>query len=304
MTESDARPLPTTEARLPAAANLDQLPTLELVRLIGAEDATVAAAVAAEAPRIAAAIDSIAERLASGGRLVYLGAGTSGRLGVLDASECPPTFSAPPGQVHGLIAGGRRALTEAVEGAEDDRDAAAADLAAIGFAPGDTLVGIAASGTTPYVLAGVESARRLGAFTVGLSCVAESPLAASCDLAITPVVGPEVLAGSTRMKAGTATKLVLNQLSTGTMVRLGKTFGDLMVDLRAANAKLHARSLRILRELTGLDAEAARAALDAADGRLKIAVVAVRLDLDPPAAEQQLERCGGSLRAALGAPAN
>jgi N-acetylmuramic acid 6-phosphate etherase len=218
-----------TEARNPASTNLDGLTPLQLVRLMNAEDARVAPAVASQAEAVARAVEVIADRLRAGGRLVYAGAGTSGRLGVLDAAECPPTFRSPPGQVVGLIAGGPRALTQAVEGAEDHAEDAGRDLDAIGLSAADVLVGIATSGRTPYVLGALAHARRLGAFTIGLACNADAELIAHADLAITPVVGPEVLSGSTRLKAGTATKLVLNMLSTGAMVRLGKTFGNLMV---------------------------------------------------------------------------
>jgi N-acetylmuramic acid 6-phosphate etherase len=218
-----------TEARNPASTNLDELTPLELVRLMNAEDARVIPAVASQAEAIARAVEVIADRLRRGGRLVYLGAGTSGRLGVLDAAECPPTFSSPPGQVVGVIAGGPAALTRAVEGAEDHPEYAERDLDAIGLSAADVLVGIATSGRTPYVQGGLRHARGLGAYTIGLSCNPDSDLLPLVDLAITPVVGPEVLTGSTRLKAGTATKLVLNLLSTGAMVALGKTYGNLMV---------------------------------------------------------------------------
>ena len=224
-----------TEARNPASTDLDRMSTEELVRLINAEDATVAAAVEREAPSIAAAIDVIAERMARGGRLVYVGAGTSGRLGVLDAAECPPTFNADPGQVVGLIAGGREALARAVEGAEDSAEAGAADLRAIGLGADDAVVGIAASGRTPYVLGALDHARSVGAATIAFACNAQAEARHHADLGILPEVGPEVLTGSTRMKAGTATKMVLNMLSTGAMVRLGKTWGNLMVDVQATN---------------------------------------------------------------------
>src|SRR5262245_12476373 len=223
----------TTEARNPASDKIDTLSPLEIVRLMNAEDARVAEAVGREAESIARAVEVIADRLRGGGRLVYIGAGTSGRLGVLDASECPPTFSTPPEMVIGLIAGGYGALTRAVEGAEDHRESAVTDLNAIGFSPNDVLVGIATSGRTPYVIGGLEYAREIGACAIGLACNDGSAIADSADLMITPVVGPEVISGSTRLKAGTATKLVLNMLTTGTMVLLGKTYGNLMVDLKA-----------------------------------------------------------------------
>lgn len=291
---------PTTEAANPASADLDRLDTLELVRLINREDASIAAAVASEAEAIAVAIDRIVVRLAAGGRLFYVGAGTSGRLGVLDASEIPPTFSADPRQVVGLIAGGDGALRNAVEGAEDSREAGAADLARSGFSAGDVLVGIAASGSTPYVIGAMGYARDAGATTIGLSCNRPAAIADLADIMIAPVVGPEVLAGSTRMKAGTATKMVLNMLSTGAMVRLGKTYGNLMVDLKASNRKLERRSLRLLMALTDLDRETAQAALDDCGGELKTAVVATRLGIGPGPARERLLAANGRLREALG----
>ena len=226
---------------------------------MNAEDAKVVPAVASQAEAIARAVEVIAERFRAGGRLIYIGAGTSGRLGVLDASECPPTFNAPPGLVVGVIAGGPSALTRAVEGAEDHPEFAVKDLTAISLSAKDVLVGIATSGRTPYVLAAVDHARGLGAFTIGLSCNPDAEIISRAELAITPVVGPEVLSGSTRLKAGTATKLVLNILSTGAMVRLGKTYGNLMVDVRATNEKLRHRTNRIVREATGLDGVSADA---------------------------------------------
>ena len=227
----NARALPVTEARNPATALIDTVSTLEMVRLLNAEDRTVAAAVAGEAERIAAAIDAIAARMAQGGRLIYLGAGTSGRLAALDAAECPPTFGTAPGQVLALLAGGERAIRHAVEGAEDDREAGARDVAAQQVTPLDSVVGIAASGRTPYVLGGMAEARRGGCLVVSLACHHPSPMAELADLWIAPVTGPEALTGSTRLKAGTAQKLVLNMLSTAAMIRLGKTYGNLMVDV-------------------------------------------------------------------------
>src|SRR5438105_11943978 len=227
-----------TEARNPASTNLDELTPLQLVQLMNREDSQVITAVATQAEVIAQAIAIIAERLRVGGRLIYVGAGTSGRLGVLDATECPPTFNSPPGQVVGIIAGGPTALTRAVEGAEDRPELAERDLAALQLSGQDVLVGIATSGRTPYVLGALHYAKRQGTPTIGLSCNPQSDLSGVADLAITPVVGPEVLSGSTRLKAGTATKLVLNMISTGAMVQLGKIYGNLMVDLRATNSKL------------------------------------------------------------------
>ncbi len=288
-----------TEARNPASANLDELSSLEIVRLMNAEDARVAAAVATQGDSIARAIDIIAERIGAGGRLIYVGAGTSGRLGVLDATECPPTFNAPPGQVVGVIAGGPAAVTSSVEGAEDHPEFGERDLAAIALSSRDVLVGIATSGRTPYVLGALAYARRIGAFTIGLSCNADSDLIPEVDMAITPVVGPEVLSGSTRLKAGTATKMVLNMLSTGAMVRLGKVYGNLMVDLRATNNKLRARTNRIVRLLTGLDHSAADALLARCDNELKTALVASLANIPPNVARERLAAAGGLVRAAL-----
>jgi N-acetylmuramic acid 6-phosphate etherase len=288
-----------TEARNPASTNLDERTPLELVRLMNAEDTQVLAAVAGQAEAIARAVEVTADRLRRGGRLVYLGAGTSGRLGVLDAAECPPTFRSPPEQVLGIIAGGPPALTRAVEGAEDHPEFAELDLRAVNLGPADVLVGIATSGRTPYVQGGVQFARQVGAFTVGLSCNPDSELTALVDLAITPVVGPEVLTGSTRLKAGTATKMVLNMISTGTMVRLGKTYGNLMVDLRATNSKLRARTNRIVRQLTGLSEVEADELLQRCGGELKTALVARLAGVAADEARTRLQAAGGQVRTAL-----
>jgi len=290
-----------TEARNPASARLDELTPIQLVRLMNAEDARIIPAVASQTEAIARAIEVIAERLRAGGRLVYIGAGTSGRLGVLDASECPPTFNAPPGLVVGVIAGGPSALTRAVEGAEDHPEFAINDLAAISLSSRDVLVGIATSGRTPYVLAAVDHARKLNAFTIGLSCNADADIIAQVDLAITPVVGPEVLSGSTRLKAGTATKLVLNMLSTGAMVLLGKTYGNLMVDLRATNEKLRNRTNRIVREATGLDHTAADTLLESCNRELKTALVSHLAGISAEEARERLHTANGRVRAAIGA---
>lgn len=290
----------TTEAANPASADLDRLSTEALVKLINAEDAKVAAAVSEQSAHIAAAVDVIVERLARGGRLIYLGAGTSGRLGVLDASECPPTFNADPSQVVGLIAGGDIALRTAVEGAEDSAALAVDALNKLNVSERDAVVGIAASGTTPYVLGGLDQARSVGAASIGLTCNRNAPIEQHADITIAVVAGPEVLAGSTRMKAGTATKMVLNMLTTAAMVRLGKTYGNLMVDLRASNEKLIGRSLRILQQLTGLTEDDARVALRASDGELKTAIVSQRLGIDAAAARERLLAAGGRLRVALG----
>ncbi len=263
-----------TESRNPASARLDELTSVEIVALMNAEDATIAAAMATQSQAIAQAIDAIAARLAGGGRLIYLGAGTSGRLGVLDASECPPTFQSPPEQVVGLIAGGPGAMFRAVEGAEDSPQLGESDLVALNITANDVVCGIAASGRTPYVLGAVRYAKRVGAFTIGVACNTNSELERAVDLPVIPVVGPEILSGSTRLKSGTATKLVLNMFTTGAMVRMGKTFGNLMVDLKASNEKLKARANRIVRTVTGVDADAADALLQRCNGEVKTAIVA------------------------------
>jgi N-acetylmuramic acid 6-phosphate etherase len=294
-----ARSLPVTEARNPATALIDTMATLDMVRLINAENAIVAAAVALELEHIAAAIDGIAARMAQGGRLIYIGAGTSGRLAMLDASECPPTFSVSPNQVVALLAGGERAIRHAVEGAEDDREAGARDVAAQEVSSLDSIVGVAASGRTPYVLGGMAEARRCGSLVLSLACHHPSPMADLADVWIAPITGPEVLTGSTRLKAGTAQKLVLNMLSTGVMIRLGKTFGNLMVDVQASNAKLRDRARRIVELACGLAPEAAAAALAACDQEVKTAIVAQLSDLSPAEARKRLDRAGGVVRAAL-----
>ncbi|MFJ9834388.1 N-acetylmuramic acid 6-phosphate etherase [Streptomyces sp. NPDC101169] len=294
----------TTEAFRPELAEIDRMPTLDIARLMNGEDAGVPAAVAARLPQIAAAIDAVAERMARGGRLVYAGAGTAGRLGVLDASECPPTFNTEPGQVAGLIAGGPEAMVTSVEGAEDSAELAREDLDALKIRPEDTVVGVSASGRTPYAVGAVEHARSLGALTVGLSCNEHSALAAAAEHGIEVVVGPELLTGSTRLKAGTAQKLVLNMLSTITMIRLGKTYGNLMVDVRASNAKLRARSRRIVSLATGAPDEEIERALTEAGGEVKNAILIVLAGVDGPMAARLLEESGGHLRAALAGTAD
>ncbi len=290
----------TTEAINPASSRIDELDAAGIVAVMNAEDAEVAAAVARESAAIAQAIEIIADRFRGGGRLVYIGAGTSGRLGVLDASECPPTFGTPPEMVVGLIAGGPQALTRAVEGAEDSRDLAAADLAAINLSARDVLVGIATSGRTPYVLGGLAHARSVGAFAIGFACNEKSELESVAELMIVPRVGPEIVTGSTRLKAGTATKLVLNMLTTGAMIRIGKTYGNLMVDLRATNTKLVARTRRIVAMLTGTTEDEAERLVAAADGELKTAVVAQKRGVSPAEARKLLAAADGHLRRAMG----
>jgi N-acetylmuramic acid 6-phosphate etherase len=287
-----------TEARNPATEQLDEMPTLELVQAMHAADREAVAAVDAELPKIAAAIDAIVTRLEQGGRLFYLGAGTSGRLGVLDASECPPTYNTPPELVQGLIAGGDVALRRSVERAEDDPERGVRDLAGRGFSAKDVLVGIAASGRTPYVIGGLRHARGLGAFTIGLSCVPGSEVAQAADLAISPATGPEVVTGSTRMKAGTATKLVLNMLSTGAMVRLGYVFGNLMVNVQPTNVKLADRATRIIATITGLAYADAGKLLETA-GSVKTAVVMHQARVSREEAETRLAAVHGKLRDAL-----
>src|SRR5271154_1105330 len=287
-----------TEAHNPASEGLDQLSTVEMLGVIHAADRAVVDAVGAEIPNIAAAIDAIADCIAHGGRLFYIGAGTSGRLGILDASECPPTFGVSPELVQGIIAGGDTALRTSIEGAEDDASLGVSDLQRAGFTAKDALVGIAASGRTPYVLGAIAHARSLGALTIGLSCVPGSALASAAEIAITPVTDAEVLTGSTRMKAGTATKLVLNMLSTGVMVRTGYVYGNLMVNVQPTNAKLMDRAGRIVSAITGLDREASGRLLDEA-GSVKCAVTMFKLGLSREAAEKRLTAVGGNLRRAL-----
>ncbi|MEO8737223.1 MAG: N-acetylmuramic acid 6-phosphate etherase [Edaphobacter sp.] len=287
-----------TEARNPASEHIDRLPTLEMLRIINEEDATVAAAVAAELTNIAKAVDAIAQRFEQGGRLFYIGAGTSGRLGVLDASECPPTFSVAPSLFQGIIAGGDSALRNSSEASEDSPEQGAADLASRAFTQQDTLIGIAASGRTPYVLGALSHARELGALTISLACVPDSQMAAVADIAIAPVTGPEVLTGSTRLKAGTATKLVLNMISTGVMIRSGAVYGNLMVNVQTTNAKLVDRAQRIVIAATGIDQPAAAKLLSEA-GTVKTAIVMQKLSLDRDAAEVKLQSAKGNLTTAL-----
>jgi len=288
-----------TEQTNPASEGIDARPTEEILRIINAEDHKVAPAVAAEIPKIARAVDLIVDRLSRGGRLFYIGAGTSGRLGVLDASECPPTFRVPPEMVQGIIAGGEAALARSTEAAEDDPEAGARDLKARGFTAGDVLVGIAASGRTPYVLGAVRAARAMGAATIGICSNPGSELARMVDVAIAPVTGPEIIAGSTRLKAGTATKLVLNMLSTAAMIRLGHVYGNLMVNVQPTNSKLAARARRIVCQAAGVCEEEAARLLEASGGNVKVAIVMARLGLDREAAEQRLALAGGRVSAAL-----
>jgi N-acetylmuramic acid 6-phosphate etherase len=297
---NDDLALLATEAMDPRFAQIDRMSTAELAATMNDADQTVPAAVRAALPQVVAAIDAVAERMARGGRLIYIGAGTAGRLGVLDASECPPTFSTPPELVVAIIAGGPAAVVTPAEGAEDDAEAGAAAIDDAGVGPLDSVVGIASSGRTPYVVAALSRARELGAFTAGLTANVGSAVAKAAEQPIEVVVGPEVLSGSTRLKAGTAQKLVLNMISTITMVRLGKTYGNLMVDVRPTNHKLRERAVRIVRQTTGADSSAARAALVAAGWDVKAAAVTLRLGVDVPAARARLEAAGGRLRDAFG----
>jgi N-acetylmuramic acid 6-phosphate etherase len=288
-----------TEQANPASASLDVLPTEEALRIINAEDGKVAAAVEREIPAIARAVDAIVAAIEKGGRLFYIGAGTSGRLGVLDAAEIPPTFSAPPSMVQGIIAGGEGALSHATETTEDDPAIGVRDLLAHGFTAVDVLVGIAASGRTPYVLGAVVEARRMGAATVGISCTPDSELARAVDIAITPLVGPEVVAGSTRMKAGTAQKLVLNMLSTGACVRLGFVYGNLMVNVQPKNHKLLDRARRIIVQAAEASYEQAGALLTQAGGSVRTAIVMAKAGIGRDEAERRLAAAGGRVSKAL-----
>jgi N-acetylmuramic acid 6-phosphate etherase len=284
--------LPVTEQENPRTRGLSELPTEEVVRLMNEEDARVADAVRLVLPEVAGVADAVAERLRAGGRLFYVGTGTSGRLGVLDASECPPTFGVSPELVQGIIAGGYEALHRAVEASEDDREAGARDAEARGVGAKDALVGLAASGRTPYTIGAVEYARRAGAFTAAVTCAPGSPITEAAEVSIVPVVGPEVLAGSTRLKAGTAQKMVLNMISTAAMVRLGYVAGNRMTNMRPSNTKLRARSLRILSAETGLDEEDAVKTLERAGGDLRVALVMSKTGRESDDARRALEESG------------
>jgi len=292
-----------TEQRNPRTERIDVASSLEIVDLLNAEDRAVPQAVGHQREALARAIDLVVEAFRAGGRLVYVGAGTSGRLGVLDAAECPPTFGTPPQLVVGVIAGGYPALVKSAEGAEDDVNAGMAAMDTAGVTPQDVVVGIAASGTTPYVRAALSRAQTIGARTVIVSCSPPPKLLVdTCDVVIVPVVGPEALTGSTRMKAGTATKLVLNTISTGAMIRMGRAYGNLMVDLMALSAKLVDRGERIVMEACGVSRERARAAIDAADRSVKLAIVMVRAGVGRDEARRRLEAAGGLVRHAVGDP--
>ena len=291
-----------TEGVNPASSGIDTKSTVDVLRVINAEDKGVAQAVEKEIASIAEAVDGIVDRLRNGGRLFYVGAGTSGRLGVLDAAECPPTFHVPPEMVQGIIAGGDAALARATEASEDDPETGKRDLAARGFSGGDALVGIATSGRTPYVLGAVAHARGIKALTVGISCTPDSELARAVDIPITLLVGPEVIAGSTRMKAGTATKMALNMISTAAMIRLGHVYGNLMVNVQPKNVKLEDRARRIIAEAAQVSYERAAELLCESEGSTKTAIVMGRLSLDRAGAEARLAAAGGHLSEALKEP--
>ena len=303
MTNHDFRDPRATEQRNPRSERIDAASSLEIVDIMNAEDRRVPEVVHGQREQIARAIDLVVTAFKSAGRLVYIGAGTSGRLGVLDASECPPTFSVPPTMVVGIIAGGYGALVKSAEGAEDDVNAGMAAMDTAEVTNRDVVVGIAASGTTPYVRAALGKAQTLGAKTVLVTCAAAPKvLAETCDVIINPITGPEVLTGSTRLKAGTATKLVLNMLSTGAMIRLGKVYGNLMVDLMALSAKLHDRGERIVMEVGGVSREEARDAIKRAGGSVKVAIVMVRRKTSVEDARKLLKEAGGFVRPVVGDP--
>jgi N-acetylmuramic acid 6-phosphate etherase len=288
-----------TEQANPASASIDTLPTLEVLRIINDEDRKVAEAVEREIPSIAKAVEAVVAVFKRGGRLFYIGAGTSGRLGVLDASECPPTFGVPVEKVQGIIAGGEPALRYATEGSEDDPEAGIRDLLEHGFTANDVLAGIAASGRTPYVLGALAKARSMGAVTIGISCTPDSALARAAEIAITPVTGPEVLAGSTRLKAGTATKMVLNLLTTGTFIRLGYVYRNLMVNVQPNNEKLLDRARRIVTQAAGVSIDRAAELLAAAGNDVRVAILMAKTGAGRQQAERRLAQSGGSVGKAL-----
>lgn len=288
-----------TEKNNPASAHIDEMTTLDMMTLINREDQKAALSLVPILPQIAAAVDLIADRLRRGGRLIYCGAGTSGRLGVLDAAECPPTYGTDPRQVTAIIAGGRPAMFAAQEGAEDNKDAAVADLQGLQLSRTDGLVGLSASGRAPYVVSALRYARAQGAATVSVACSPDSVIARAADISLTAVPGPEIIAGSTRLKAGTVQKLILNMLSTGAMIRLGKVFGNRMVDLQATNEKLAERARRIVSEVTGCPAEESAHLLAKAGGSAKLAILLGLSKLSPEDARRILQKTGGHLKAAL-----
>jgi len=289
-----------TEQQNPSSTNIDALSTEDALRVMNAADAEIAAAVALEIPNIAKAVDRIAQALGAGGRLFYIGAGTSGRLGVTDASECPPTFNVPPELVVGLIAGGDAALRRSSETAEDSPEAGAADLLAAGFKSSDAVVGIAASGRTPYVLGAVRTARKMGAVTCGISCTPNSALSRAVEFPIEPKPGPEILTGSTRLRAGTSTKLVLNMISTAVMIKLGHVYGNLMVNVQPINRKLEDRARRIVEQAAEVDHARAAELMEQSGGNVRTAIVMEKKKVSRKVAEQLLAKAGGRIREALG----
>ncbi len=301
MMPSPAESLPLTEQENPRTAQIGSLSTADIVRLMNDEDARVAQAVRDALPAVTQAVDQIVNRIQRGGRLFYIGTGTSGRLGVLDASECPPTFGVSPDLVQAVIAGGYDACYRAVEASEDDAAAGVSDLESRGFTAADALVGIAASGRTPYTVGAVEHARKIGALTIAITCVPESAIAKAAEIPIVPLVGPEVIAGSTRLKAGTAQKLILNMLSTATMIKLGYVTGNRMTNVQTRNVKLQARALRIVMAETGLDEPAAKQALAQADGKLPVALVMTLAKVDRTGAERALAEASGVVSKAVAA---
>lgn len=288
-----------TENQNPNSEHIDQCSTLEILSIINNEDKQVALAVEKQLANIAKAVDAISHAFLNNGRLIYLGAGTSGRLGILDASECPPTYGTPPQQVIGLIAGGKPAIFKAVENAEDKPELAVTDLTDIQFSTNDILVGIAASGRTPYVIGGMQYAKSLGATVISLCCNANAPMIDIADIAITPIVGPEVITGSSRMKAGTAQKLVLNMLTTASMIKIGKVYGNLMVDVEATNAKLIERQIAIVMQATQCDRQTAILALQQSEQHCKTAILMILTDLDVIEAKKRLSENKGFIRKAL-----
>ena len=288
-----------TEQPHPASGNIAGLETVDMLKVMNAADAEIAAAVALEIPRIAAAVDAIAARLEQGGKLIYIGAGTSGRLGVLDAAECPPTFQVPPDLVRGIIAGGEKALSRATEASEDDPEAGARDLVASGFKPGDALVGIAASGRTPYVLGAVAAARKMGALTAGISCTPDSELSKAVAFPMEPKPGPEILTGSTRLRAGTATKMVLNMISTGVMIKLGYVYGNLMVNVQPTNKKLEDRARRIIEQAAGVTEKRAAELLEESGRSVRTAIVMEKKKVSRERAEEMLRSACGRIIKAL-----
>jgi N-acetylmuramic acid 6-phosphate etherase len=299
MPAGESPTVPITEQENPRTATLSTLSSLEIVAMMSEEDATVAAAVKLALPAVAEAVDRIVDRLRNGGRLFYVGTGTSGRLGVLDAAECPPTFGVSPELVQAVIAGGYEACYRAVEASEDDAEAGARDLESRGLTKADALVGIAASGRTPYTVGAVEHARRIGAFTAAVTCVPESSITKAAEVAIVAVVGPEVVAGSTRLKAGTAQKMILNMISTATLVRLGYVTGNRMTSVQTRNVKLRARAVRILQAEAGVDDVTANEVLDAAEGRLPVAIVMAKAQCGQAQAQAALDSANGVIAKAL-----